>query len=99
GVAKLDVLLGAVHKRIALVRAALFDELPALAAFAAEIDERGAIAHDAGEAIAIVSEAGGVADEEALGVLEERLEGVGILAAVLPAVDATLRDGGNGEVI
>ena len=45
------------------------------------------LAHDAREAVAIVAEAGGVADQKSFGIFQQRLERVGIFAAVVPGED------------
>src|SRR5262249_20318929 len=76
GAAECDAVRGAPDEGVALVRAFLFDKGPALAAFAAGVDEGGAVAHDAGEAVGVVAKAGRVADQESFGVFEEGLEGV-----------------------
>ena len=76
---------------VALVVALLLDELVARAALAADVHERRLLAHVAREAGRVVAEARRVAHEEALRVLEQGLEGVGVLAPVVPGEDAAVR--------
>ena len=53
--------------------------------------QRRLLAHDAREAVAIVAEAGGVAHQKSLRDIQQRLERVRILAAVMPGEDAAMR--------
>ena len=46
------------------------------------------LAHDSGEAVGVVAEAGGIAHQESLRIFEKRLEGIGIFAAIVPREDA-----------
>src|SRR6185295_15878393 len=98
-VPELDGLLGAMDERIVFVISFFLYQLPALATLPSDIDEGSLGAHDARRAIGIVAEAGRVADQEAFGILQQRLEGVRILAAVMPRVDAAHGDDGLREGI
>ena len=89
---------GAVQERIVFVGAFLFHQLPPLAALASDIDQRGLLAHDAREAVAIVAEAGGIADQEPFRILQQRVESIRILAPVGPRKDAAVRDHRSREV-
>ena len=55
--------------------------------------------HDAGEAVGIVAEAGGITHQESLRIFEQRLERIGIFASVLPGINAAVRHDGLREVI
>src|SRR3954451_12917638 len=59
-----DPALGTLDRRVVLVVPLFVDHLPPGAAFAADVDERPLLPHDAREAVAVVAEARGVADEE-----------------------------------
>src|SRR5438552_10956204 len=59
-----DVFLFPLDEGVVLVIALFLDPLPAWAAFAADVDHGGLLAHDAAEAVAVVAEAGGEADQE-----------------------------------
>jgi len=84
----------ALYRRIVLVISFFLDHLPARTAFAAVVDHGGLLAHDAGETRRIIAKAGGVADQRAARVGEERVEGVGIFASVRPRENTAAGDGG-----
>src|SRR5882672_6527921 len=85
---KRDVLLGALNEGVVFASTFLFNPFPARTPFASDVDERGVLSHDARETIAVIAETGSVADHEAFGVLQQRLERVGVLAPVLPNEDS-----------
>src|SRR6476660_10547724 len=84
---------------IVFVVAVFFDELVTRASFTSQIKERGVRAHITGEARRIISEAGGVADEKAFGIFEQRLERVGSFAPIFPGEDSPVRDDRGWKVV
>src|SRR5205809_1071739 len=62
----------------------LLDPLPARTAFTAHVNKGCLLSHNAREAIRIVAEAGGIADQETFGILQKGLERIWILAPVMP---------------
>src|SRR5216110_1676110 len=77
---------------VLLVIALLFDQLIARAALAANIEKRGILAHIAREPGRVVTKAGRVAHKEALGIFEQSLKRVGVLTAIVPGINAAVRD-------
>src|SRR5256885_3146641 len=84
---------------IVFVVALFLDELVTRASFTAEVEERGLFAHIAGKAGRVIPEAGGVADEKALWIFEQRLERVGGFAPVFPGEDSSMRDDRGWKVV
>src|SRR5439155_5105804 len=68
----------------------LLDQFPSRAAFAADVDQRRLLAHVAREAVAVIAEAGGVADQKPLWIFEQRLESVRIFAPIRPGEDTAV---------
>src|SRR5215469_11758249 len=94
-----DFLLGAMDERIGFVISFLFHQYPTLASFASDIDECGLAPHNPHKAICVITEAGRVTHQKSLRVLEHRLEGIGIFAAILPCEDAPERGDRLREMI
>src|SRR5262249_45353646 len=86
-----DMLFRALHVGVVFVGALFLDDLPAWIALAADVDERRFLAHNAREAVAVVTEAGCITRQKSLRILEQRVERVGILALVVPGEYAAVR--------
>src|SRR4051812_8524886 len=88
-----------VHIVVLLVVALLLNELIARTALAANVEKSGVLAHVAREPRRVVSKTGGVAHKKALGIFEQSLKGVGILASVFPCINAAVRDRRAGKTV
>src|SRR5512146_2610793 len=73
-----------INVRIVFVVPFLLHQTVARAAFTAMVEKRCFFAHVASEGRGIVAKAGGKADQKALGILQQGLEGIGILPAIMP---------------
>ena len=81
-------------------RGSLFlDHLPARTAFAADVDERRLLSHDPGEAVASRCRSSWSSSTRNDRVFDQRLERVGVLAAVVPGEDAAVRHDRAGRLI
>src|SRR2546428_6102753 len=96
---KRNVLLSALNQGVVFMGSLLFDPFPARTPFASDVDERGVLSHDPRETVAVVAEAGGITDQEAFRVFEQRLECIRVLALILPGENSARRDHGFWKVI
>ena len=92
-----DVFLHALNAGIVLMSPFLFNAFPTRTSFASDVDQGRRFPHDPREAVAIVAEARGVAHQATFRILQQRLEGVRILAPVFPGEDAAVSDHRPGE--
>ena len=98
---KRDIFLRAlfVDVGIVLVVSLFLDQLVPRAALAADVNQRGLLSHVARKAVRIVAEAGRVARQKAFRVLEQGVKSIRVLAAVVPGIDAAVRDHRAREVV
>src|SRR5437868_13286276 len=77
----------------------LLDDAVARATLASMVEERGFLAHVAREGRSVVAKAGREADQKTLGIFQQGMECIGILAAIVPGVNAAVRDNRAGKRI
>src|ERR1700730_1445032 len=74
-----------------------FHKLPSRSTLSAEIEQRALLSHDSRKARGVIAKAGGIAHQESFWILQQRLDSIGVLAAVLPRKNSAMGYPHNGR--